>query len=379
MKRFRAGVIGTGFVGGVHVEALRRLGYVDVVAISDNCNWMEKAEEMSIPNHFCEYKEMIDEMDLDVVHICTPNNTHKEMALYAFEKGVHVVCEKPLCLSAEEAREMMEAAEKSGLVHAVNFHNRFYPMTREMKAQIQQGALGDVFTIHGEYIQDWLLYQTDYNWRLLSSESGKTRVAADLGSHWMDLVQYITGLQIAEVFAEFRTVYPVRKKPMVEVEAFSQKTFNAEDYQEFPIDTEDFAAVLMRFDNGAVGSMVVSQIFAGKKNKMNVRVAGSKKSLDWDLDTFENLVIGCKDQPNQLTTKDWGLVSPEASKLISYPAGHAEGYPDAFKQGFRQIYEYIADRNKPKEFATFQDGLYEMIINDCLFESARTGKWVPVK
>jgi predicted dehydrogenase len=349
MKQYRAGIIGSGFVGVAHAEALRRLGFVDVIAMADNCNSEEKAAIMHIPNHYCDYRVMIDEMKLDVVHICTPNNTHKEMALYAFENGVHVVCEKPLCCTLDDAHIMYEAAEKSGLVHAVNFNNRFYPMTREMKQMVRKNDLGEIFTIHGGYIQDWLLYDTDYNWRLHSSESGKTRVAADLGSHWMDLVQFITGLEIVEVFAEFKTAYTTRKKPSKPVEAFSKETFKPEDYQSFLIDTEDAAVVLLRFNNGAIGSMIVSQIFAGKKNKLNVLIAGSKKSLEWDLDNLENIIIGSKDRANDILTKDMSLVNKEAAGLISYPAGHAEGYPDAFKQCFKQVYNYIADRNSIKD------------------------------
>jgi len=378
MKNFRAGVIGTGFVGVAHVEALRRLGYVNVLSIADNYNAKDKAEQMNIPHHFNDYKEMIDNMDLEVVHICTPNSTHRDMAVYALEHGVNVICEKPLCCNTKEAKDMLEIAKRSDLVHAVNFHNRFYPMTYEMKQMIKSGELGDIFTIHGGYIQDWLLYDTDYNWRLHSSESGKTRVAADLGSHWMDLVQYITGFKIVEVFAEFKTVHPVRKMPNKPLEAFSKTKFNPEDYKPFSIDTEDFAAILLRFDNGTVGSMVVSQVFAGKKNKMNILIAGSKKSVEWDLDNLENLIIGSKDKANEVLTKDISLVSDSTRGLISYPAGHAEGYPDAFKQGFKQIYSYIANRNSIKEFATFEDGLNEMIINKCIYESAKSGTWMKI-
>ncbi|MDR7869292.1 MAG: Gfo/Idh/MocA family oxidoreductase [Tissierellaceae bacterium] len=378
MKNFRTGVIGTGFIGVAHVEALRRLGFVDVVAIAAPNSAKEKAEAMGISHYFTDYREMIDTMALDVVHICTPNNTHYEMAIYALQQGVNVVCEKPLSCTVEEAKEMLEVANKNDLVHAVNFHNRFYPMTYEIKEMIKTGTIGNIFTIHGGYIQDWLLYDTDYNWRLQSKESGKTRAVSDIGSHWMDLVQFVTGTKIIEVFAEFKTVHPVRKMPMKPVEAFAKTKFREEDYKDFNIDTEDFAAILLRFSNGAVGSVVVSQVFAGKKNKMNLFIAGSKKSVEWDADDHSNLIIGNREKANEVLTKDPSIVSNTTRGIISYPGGHSEGFPDAFKQNFRQIYNYISDRSKPKEFANFEDGLYQMIVNQSIYESAKLGKWIKI-
>lgn len=378
MRKFRAGVIGAGFVGIAHIEALRRLGNVEVVALTGHQDAAEKAASLCIPYHFTDYRQMIDTMELDMVHICTPNDTHFEMAMYAMEHEVHVLCEKPMTISVEEARILAHTAKEKNLINAVNYHNRFYPITHHMRQMIKEGQLGSILSIHGGYIQDWLLYETDFNWRLISSKSGKTRAVADIGSHWLDLIEYITGLKITEVMADFGTFYKHRKRSINSTQTFAKVLNPAKSYENVEIDTEDFACILLRFDNGAIGNTTISQMYAGEKNKISVLIGGTEMSAHWDSNDINNLIIGRRNEPNLVLTKDPGLLHQESRELASYPGGHAEGFPDAFKQAFKQIYASIENPSIVKDYATFEDGWRQMLICEKIYESAHTGKWAAI-
>lgn len=376
MKKYKAAVIGAGFIGAVHVEMLRRLGNVSVVALCDAIDADKKAASMHIENAYSDYKKMIDEQKPDAIHICTPNHTHYEIAKYAIEKGVNFICEKPFTTTVEQAKELVSLAKEKGIVGAVNFHNRLYPMPNEMHRMIEKGEVGDLFSVHGGYVQDWLMYDTDYSWRLEKGQVGKTRAIADIGSHWMDLAEFVTGEKIKRVNAAFRTVYPVRKKPMGKVETF--QTVTDVSYEEIPIDTEDEAVVMFELESGAIGTAIVSMVFAGKKNTTTLSVAGSKQSLEWSSESLNDLWIGHRDRPNEIMTKDASLMHKETASLASYPSGHIEGFPDAFKNVFRQFYDSF-DTEGNYEFARLEDGLREMILSDCIFESAMSNSWVEVE
>lgn len=376
MKEYKAAVIGAGFIGAVHVEMLRRLGNVSVVALCDAVDADKKAASMHIANAYSDYKKMIDEQKPDAIHICTPNHTHYDIAKYAIEKGVNFICEKPFTTTVEQAKELVSLAREKKVVGAVNFHNRLYPMPNEMHQMIKKGEVGDLFSVHGGYIQDWLMYDTDYSWRLEKGQVGKTRAIADIGSHWMDLVEFVTGEKIGRVNAAFRTVYPVRKKPMGKVETF--QTLTDVSYEEIPIDTEDEAVVMFELEKGAIGTAIVSMVFAGKKNTTTLSIAGSKKSLEWSSESLNDLWIGHRDKPNEIMTKDASLMHKETAGLASYPSGHIEGFPDAFKNVFRQFYDSF-DKEGDYEFARLEDGLREMILSDCIFESAMNKAWVDVE
>lgn len=376
MKKFKAGIIGIGFIGIAHIEALRRLGNVEVIAISDANDAVKKAVDLNIPYSFKDYKEMINCIELDTIHICTPNNTHYEIAMYAMAKGIHVICEKPFTTSIEQAATLVEIAKEKKLINAINFHNRFYPLTNHLKQMIKDGDLGEIFSVHGGYIQDWLLYDTDFNWRLISAQSGSTRAVADIGSHWFDLIEYITGLTITEVFAEFGTFHKMRKYPMTPTETFSKVTFSNEEYKEIKVDTEDFACVMFRFGNGAIGNATISQMFAGKKNKISVLVGGSKMSAEWDSDDTNNLILGRRNEPNLVINKDPKILSPHSATLVNYPGGHVEGFPDAIKQVFKQVYTSIEHPNNEYDYASFEDGLRQMVICEKIYESSQAGKWI---
>jgi predicted dehydrogenase len=380
MKEFKAVIAGAGFVGAAHAEALRRLGNVHVAALCDTVDAHAKALQLNIASSYTDYKEMIDRERPDAVHICTPNNLHKDIALYAIKKGINVICEKPLTATLEDAAEMTAAAKETGLINAVNFHNRFNPMTHQLRQMVKKGELGKIISVHGGYLQDWLFYPTDFNWRILSSESGKTRAVADIGSHWIDTAQYVTGLKVTEVMADFSTVYPVRKKTREPQRTFTKADENTQ-FTDVAVDTEDFAAALLRFENGAKGAAMISQVFAGKKNKISLFVGGTEQSAEWDMENAINEIkLGRRGGFNQIVQKDPGQLDPTTRSFTSYPGGHVEGFPDTFKQCFRQVYGCIEDKNYPhRDFAVFEDGYRQMLIAESLFESARTGRWAQVK
>lgn len=375
MKQLKAGVVGVGFIGAVHIEQLRRLGNVEVVALADEAGAQEKADALYVPHAYTNYKDMIDNEQLDCVHICTPNSTHYEIAMYAMERGVNVVCEKPMTCTVEEAEKLRAYAKEKGLVNAMNFNCRFYPMAYQMRQMVRTGEVGDIYTVHGGYLQDWLFLDTDYSWRLEPEFTGASRAFADIGSHWIDLVEYITGLRAVEVLADFAIFHKTRKKPTKEIATYSGMALRPEDYEEVPITTEDYATVLFHMENGACVSCNISQVFAGRKNQMIVSVAGSRCALHWDSENSNALWIGRRERDNGELVKDPSILDDGTKGVISYPGGHVEGFPDTFKQNFKKIYAAIAG-GKPEDYATFDDGLREMVLCEKIVESARERRWV---
>ena len=379
-KRFRAGVVGIGFIGAVHIEQLRRLGNVEVVALADSIDAEKKAEALFVPKGYADYKEMIDSENLDCVHICTPNNTHYDIAMYAMEHGVNVLCEKPMTTDLAEAEALCKKAKETGLVNAMNLNCRFYPMAYQMREMVKNGEMGNIYSIYGGYLQDWLFYDTDYSWRLESAVSGASRAFADIGSHWIDLVEFITGLEVVEVLADFETFHKTRKKPKKAIDTYSGMALRPEDYDEVPIDTEDYATVLFHFNNGAHASCNITQVFAGRKNQMLVDVAGSKASVHWDSELSNEIWVGRRDGCNGQFVKDPSILAQDTRAVISYPGGHVEGFPDTFKQNFKQIYAAIAAKDpRYGDFAKFDDGVREMKLCDTIVQSARARRWLPVK
>ena len=379
MKKFRVGVIGVGFIGVVHIEQLRRLGNVEVVALSNMVDAKLKAEELFVPKGYDDYRAMIDNENLDAIHVCTPNNTHYEMAMYAMERGVHVVCEKPMTTTVEEADALVKKAKEMNVVHAMNFNCRFYPMAYQIKEMIKNNDCGNIYTIHGGYLQDWLFYDTDYNWRLEPEAAGESRAFADIGSHWIDLVEFVTGLSVVEVFADAVTFHKTRKKPKVDIATYSGMALTPEDYEEVTINTEDYINVLFKMNNGARASCTISQVFAGRKNQMLINIAGSKCSVAWDSEDSNELWIGRREKDNGVLVKDPSILPDATKQNISYPGGHVEGFPDTFKNNFRKIYQAIANKSmKDVEFATFDAGAREMLLCEKIIQSSKEGRWVKV-
>ncbi|MFC2125969.1 Gfo/Idh/MocA family protein [Bacteroidota bacterium] len=381
MKTIKVGVAGLGFIGPAHVEALRRLPNIEVIAVSDisDNEAGKKAEELGINHYYGDYESLIHHPGIDCIHICTPNNLHFPMAKTALNKGIHVVCEKPLSMTFEEAEELVDMAEKTDLVNAVHFNIRYYPLIRHMRAARLNGELGEIYSVIGSYLQDWLFYETDYNWRLKQDKSGESKAIADIGSHLMDLLEYITGLKITEVLADFNTIHKSRKKPLKPVETYSGKMLKPEDYEDVPILTEDYASVLLRFDNGNKGVVTVSQVTAGRKNRLSLEIAGSGETFSWCSENPNELWIGKRDSANEILLRDPSLVDRDSRSLISFPGGHNEGFPDTSKQLFKEVYQDIRNgKSNSPSYPTFESGLRELKLCDAIIESNKKQSWVKV-
>lgn len=376
-------IVGTGFIGPAHLEALRRLGIrVSGLVERDVETALAKAKELGIERAYSSLDEALADPEVSVVHLAVPNNLHAPYAEAALAAGKHVICEKPLALSSSESEKLAALARRSGLVAAVNYNLRFYPLVREAREIVASGKLGKVFLAHGSYLQDWLLYDTDWSWRLDSSQGGALRAVTDIGTHWLDMISYVTGLSIEMVFADLSTFHAERKRPLGPVSTFagSSKSDGNPSYTRMPITTDDAATILLRFEGGTRGTLIVSQVSAGRKNALSFEIDGSKSSLAWNSESPNALWMGERDTSNRLIMKDPKLLSFEAARLAAYPGGHQEGYPDTIKQMFAKVYEYIeaGDYSAPRDFPTFEDGNAEMLLCDALLESSREGRWVRV-
>jgi predicted dehydrogenase len=379
-----AAVAGTGFIGPVHVEALRRLGIrVKGILGSSRAKSEMAAKSLGLPKAYASYEEILSDPEVEVVHIATPNRQHRDMVIGALDAGKHVVCEKPLATSSVETSELVERARKNPtLVTAVNYNVRFYPLALHARALLQRGAIGRVLSVRGAYIQDWLLKDTDWNWRLLVEEGGELRAVGDIGTHWMDLILFVTGSRIDSVFADLATLIPVRQRPKVAGSTFQGNEAIAGTAVSEPIqiETEDWGSVLFRFANGARGTMCVSQVTAGRKNQITFEIAGSEGSLAWDSEHPNDLWLGHRDKPNELLIRDPSLLAPDIRSFASYPGGHNEGFPDTFKQLYRAIYQRLAakDFSRAKLFAGFDDGHQELLLCEAILRSHREEAWRPV-
>ncbi len=381
-RKLKVGVIGTGFIGPIHIESARRSFKAEVIALVEKDMELAKtkAEMYDVPLYYDDYKKMLKNKDIDVVHICSPNYLHYQMAKDALLAGKHCICEKPLTLTRAESEELLDIARDKKLAAAVHFNIRYYPLIRHAHEMLHKNDVGRVFSITGSYLQDWLFLDTDYSWRLESAISGPTRAIGDIGSHWLDLIQYVTGLEVAEVMADFETFHKTRKKPLKPVETFSSKILKSEDYEETPIDTEDYATVMLRFTNGTKGVFTVSQMAAGHKNRVFFEINGSKCSLIWNSEVPNELTVGHREKGNEVIIRDPALMYLEARAITSYPGGHNEGFADASKHLFIEVYEYIlaGDMDAKPAFPSFEAGYREVVLCDAIVESARSGQWVKV-
>jgi predicted dehydrogenase len=375
------GVAGTGFIGPAHIEALRRNG-IQVLGLAGNNREKaeQKANELGVPRVYGSFDDLLADPDIDVVHLATPNYLHFPHARAALLAGKHVVCEKPLAMNTSESAELVELAKEKDLVNAVNFNIRMYPLVQQARSMVQSGELGDIFILQGSYLQDWLLFPTDWNWRLDPDLGGSVRAVGDIGSHWLDLLTFITGLHVEEVYADFKTFHPVRKKPTKPLDTYTGKILTPDDYVDQPINTEDYATIVLHYENGVRGVLTVSQVSSGRKNRLFYEISGSKSSLGWDSEKPNELWVGHRTEPNQMLLKDPSLLSPEAQATVSYPGGHNEGFPDTFKQLYAKVYDYILDGDytKTPDFPTFADGHYEMQLNEAIEQSVKEDKWVKV-
>jgi len=380
MRRIKTAVIGAGFMGRVHAEAIRRLGNVDIVAVAAISE--EEAsrfgQSIGVERTTADYQAIIADPAIEALHICTPNALHYPVAMAAMEAGKAVLCEKPLTVSEAEAKSMVDTAAKKGVANCVNHNLRYYPVVQHIRRMIEDGDLGEVLVVQGTYSQDWLLYDTDYNWRIEAKDNGPLRVAGDIGSHWMDMVQHLTGMKITALCADLQIFHKTRKRPRVAIETFAGKTLRPEDYEEVPITTEDFASCLLRMGDRARGAYTVSQVNAGCKNRFQMEIYGTNCGVIWNQERPDELWIGHRNEPSQILLKDPAILKPAAAAYADLPGGHGEGYDDTHKQVFRRFYRKIADPSAPVEYPTFAEGLWGMHLLEKIIESNRKQGWVTV-
>ena len=374
LHHLRAGIIGSGFIGPVHIEALRRLG-VKINAICGSERAREVAARWDIPQVFTghDFQSLVNCPEVDVVHITSPNRHHHVQSLAALMAGKHVVCEKPLAMTTTETAELVEAARQAGKVFAVNYNVRFYPAVLQMRAMVQRGDLGAIIHVNGSYMQDWLLKETDYNWRVLASEGGELRAVGDIGTHWLDTVSFILGSPVTELLADLSTFHRTRQRPVGEVQTFSNEAVT--HTEDCPVDTEDFASVLLGFDNGARGNLAVSQVAAGRKNCIRIEIYGAKQSVWWDSENPDLLHYGRRDDANAAVLRASAGFT-DASGYTDYPAGHAEGFPDGFKMLYRSIYTAIATGTSDGLFADAVAGHEELRLCEAVMQSHRERRWI---
>ena len=381
LSEIRAGVVGVGFIGVAHVEALRRLG-VDVIGVVGSTpeRAQAKAEAANLPKVYDSLEALLADPAVDVVHIATPNHLHAPQVRAAFDAGKHVVCEKPLALDSVATADLVARAGAAGLVNAVCFNIRFYPLCHQARALVESGRLGAPRFVTGSYLQDWLLQETDWNWRLVPEQAGGLRAVADIGSHWLDLARFIPGRRVVEVMADLHTFVPVRRHPAGPVETFAVGGGDDELIEE-EMASDDGAGILLRFEDGARGTVSISQVSAGRKNSVSIEVDGADSALSWYSEDPDRLWIGHRGRPNEVLQRDPALADPEVRRIIGYPGGHVEGYPDTFRALFAEAYADIARGGPSPEptYPTFADGHDAVAVTEAIARSAREQRWITVE
>ncbi|HEV8042603.1 MAG TPA: Gfo/Idh/MocA family oxidoreductase [Bryobacteraceae bacterium] len=380
MKKLKTAIIGTGFMGKVHAENVRRLGNVEIVAVADYADEPARkfAQAIGVEHSTGDYQTLLKDPAIDAVHVLTPNALHYPMCKAALNAGKHVLCEKPFTVTSAEARELVELAARTKLANAINHNLRYYPVVQQIRRMIEAGDLGDILIVQGTYSQDWLLYDTDWNWRVDSKANGALRAMGDIGSHWMDMIQHLTGLKITALCADLATFHKTRKMPKGPIETFAGKKLQPEDYQPVAIDTEDFGAVLLHLGHRARGAFTVSQMSAGRKNMFTFDIYGTKAGVSWNQERPDELWIGQRNTPNGLIVKDPSLLYPKAAAYADLPGGHSEGYDDVHKQVYKHFYARVADPSAPLDYPTFEDGLLGMQLLEKVLESSKKNGWVTV-
>lgn len=375
MKKIKVAILGTGWMGHVHTEALRRLGNIDVVGVAAGSAERARkfADEVCIERSSGDYEEFLADPEIEAVHICSTNDLHFSQAMAALAAGKHVLCEKPLASSVEEGRQMLALAQEKGVVHGTVYNVRSYPQVQQMRQMRVAGEFGDIRYVQGTYSQDWLFYDTDWNWRI---DAGRSRTFADIGTHWCDLAEHVTGERISSVCADLATFIRTRKKPKAQVETFQGKDLRPNAYTEIPIRTEDFGAVIFAMGDTTRGCMTASQVAVGRKNRLLLEVYGTKCSAAWDAERPDELWIGHRNQRSEVLLKDGVLFEEKARSYADLPGGHSEGYDDTFKQTFRRFYQRVADPKVPVDYPTFEDGIRQLQVVDAVLASSARRGWV---
>ena len=379
MHRIRTAVIGTGFMGRTHLEALRRVENVDVVEVAATSQDKARAAAAgyNVLNATGDWRDVIADPSIDAVHITTPNDSHFPIAKAAFEAGKHVLCEKPLAMSVAQAQELVRLQSEESLRGAVNHNLRCYPMVQQMRAMREAGEFGEILVVQGTYSQDWMLFQTDWNWRVEPAAGGVSRVMADIGSHFFDMAEHVTGLRVSAVCSDLQTFWPTRKRPASGGETFSGTSGASGETIDMAVTTEDFGSTIFRMGR-ARGAMTASQVSAGRKNGLVLEIYGTKGGASWRQEAPDELWLGHRNDPNQLLLKDPSLLTEKARAFADYPGGHGEGYPDTHKQLFRRFYAAIADPSLAPDYPEMADGLRQLIILDAELASHKTHAWVDI-
>ncbi len=371
-----AAVIGTGFIGTVHTQALRRLGInVRGVLGSSAKRGKQRAHELGVVQAYLSLEDLLSDDQVDVVHVTSPNHAHYPQVKAIIQAGKHVICEKPLAMTSVESAEMVKLAAQTGKICAVCYNIRFYPLNQQAHGMVQAGELGDIRFVTGHYHQDWLAKPTDWNWRLQSELGGALRSVGDIGTHWVDLTSFVSGLKAKSVMAELVTFLPERIRPTGPVETFSSGSGPTESVA---VDTDDAAMIMIRYENGARGVMSTSQINVGRKNALKWDIAGSASSAAWNSEMPDHLFIGHRDRANETLMRDFTLMNTAGVAAATLPPGHVEGFADSFFNFFRAVYKdiQVGERQANSTWATFEDGDYEMQFCDAVLASARENRWI---
>lgn len=377
--QLNAAIVGLGFVGRAHLDALRRLGITVQGALGSTPERSKAASEsLRLPRAYQSLEELAADPSVHVVHLCTPNYLHFQQASQLLRAGKHVLCEKPLALDSRESATLVSLLKETGRVGSVAYNLRYYPLCQETRALIRKGAIGAVKLVHGSFLQDWLLFPTDWNWRLEAKLGGDLRAVSDIGTHWLDLTTWLTDSKISEVCADLATVLPTRRRPKGRVASFQKA--DAAETEEVMITTDDYASVLLHFENEARGVVTVSQVSAGRKARLWFEIDGAEGSIAFDSESPNNLWIGRRDRACEVLPKDPALQTPESRGYSAYPGGHPEGYPDTFAQLFKEFYGYLGkgDLRAPRTFPTFETGHDELVLCEAIAESAQKKEWVVV-
>ncbi len=381
MQKIKVGLIGMGYISDSHVDAIRRIGFLEIAAITD-INYdlaNQKAQKYSIPRCYRTVDELLADSDITSVHNCTPNNLHFEINKKVIESGKHIFSEKPLTMESGQSKALLDLLKANpDIVAAVNFLYRMNPLVQEMKQRIKHGDIGKPILAHGSYLQDWLLYDTDYNWRVEKELGGAPRVVADIGSHWIDAVQTVLDDKITEVCADMSIIHKVRKRPKGQVETFSVSKDT--EYEDRNVDTEDWGAVLFKMNSGIHGVFYVSQVSAGRKCYFNIEIDGTKSSMYWNQETADWMWTGHRDKYNEQVMRNPNLIPEDVAKFTALAAGHPEGWNDAQKNNIGSFYDHIANGSEKKpDFATFDDAYYIQKVVEAILESSEKRAWIEVK
>lgn len=380
MEKLKIGVVGTGFIGGKHIEAISRIPEVKLVAVVDSYapKGMETAEKYGV-NFYASVEEMLEKEELDAVHNCTPTSMHYIVNEKVIKADKHLYCEKPLALDAEEGRKLVQLLQEHPVANGVNLNYRMNALVQDMHDRVASGETGRTFMVTASYVQDWMMMQDDYDWRLDPKVGGASRAIADIGSHLFDTTQFVTGKKITAVNAKLLVMHPTRLQYEKTGGTFSKEKGALK--QEIPVVNEDAASIMVQFEDSTHGLFQVSQISAGHKNDMRIRFDFEKCSYEWRQEENNLLYIGHRDEPNQIKHREASALTERCRRYTGLPSGHPEGWNDVLYQAINAFYHSIMTDTYHAEvpYATVREGAWIMKIIEACLKSDKLGQWVDVE